>query len=146
MVQQNGGDIRRITGASSGLRGIISTMNTLEQHSKVPPQHVGNADTGDVNFVSGITTFTAYAMSIKQSMQVIDSFFDMFGYKVNLVKTPNIHKRVNWDYIKCIDVNLEGNIPEKDLNTKIRSLFNNGCTFWHNTSTFLNYSISNGII
>ena len=141
-----GGDAGGITGASSGLRGIISTMNNLEQHSKVPPQHVGNADTGDVNFVSGITTFTAYGMSIKQEYaRVIDSFFDMFGYKVNLVKTPNIHKRVNWDYIKCIDVNLEGNIPEKDLNT-IRSLFNNGCTFWHNTSTFLNYSISNGII
>ena len=42
-------------------------------------------------------------------------------------------------------VNIEGDVPEADLD-KIRSLFNNGCTFWHNTSTFLNYSASNGIL
>lgn len=129
-----------------GVSGIANTINSLEQHSKMPPQHVGNADTGDVNFVSGQTTFTAYAMSIKyEYAKMIDDFFTMYGYKVNRLATPNIHKRANWDYMKCIDVNLEGDIPESDLD-KIRSLFNNGCTFWHNTSTFLNYSASNGIL
>ncbi len=73
----------------------------------------GSLNSADVNVASGNNTFHYYKMSIKQEYaRVIDSFFDMFGYKVNLVKIPNIHKRVNWDYIKCIDVNLEGNIPE----------------------------------
>ena len=132
--------------AVSGITGIVNTINQLEQHSKVPPQHVGNADTGDVNFTSGLTTFTAYAMSIKQEYaKMIDDFLSMYGYKVNRLATPNIHKRSNWDFIKCIDVNLEGNIPEKDL-TKIRELFNNGCTFWHTTSNFLDYSQTNSIL
>lgn len=130
----------------SGISGIANTLNSLEQHSKVPPQHVGNADTGDINFTAGLTTFTAYAMSIKyEYAKMIDDYFSMYGYKVNRLATPNIHKRSNWDFMKCIDVNLEGDIPEKDLE-EIRSLFNNGCTFWHNTSTFLNYNQTNSIL
>ena len=140
------GSLSGISSIKSGISGIANTLNTIEQHSKVPPQHVGNADTGDINFTAGLTTFTAYAMSIKyEYAKMIDDFFTMYGYKVNRLATPNIHKRVNWDYIKTIDVNIEGNVPEKDLDT-IRGLFNNGCTFWHNPSTFLNYSASNGII
>ena len=53
--------------------------------------------------------------------KVIDDYFSMYGYKVNSLKTPNIPKRSNWDYIKCIDVNIEGDVPEADLD-KIRSL------------------------
>ena len=141
-----GGYTGGIGQVTSGLAGIINTYNTLEVHSKIPPQHVGNADTGDVNFTSGNTTFTAYAMSIKEEYaRCIDNFFSMYGYKVNRLATPNIHKRSNWDFIKCIDVNLEGNIPEKDL-TKIRELFNNGCTFWHTTSNYLDYSQTNSIL
>lgn len=134
------------SGLLSGFNGIANTINQLEVHSKIPPQHVGNADTGDVNFVSGQTTFRAYAMSIKREYAVmIDDYFTLYGYKVNDVKTPNIHKRSNWDFIKCIDVNLEGDIPEKDLD-KIRSLFNNGCTFWHTTSYYLDYTRTNSIL
>lgn len=141
-----GGNYMGASQVLHGSLGIANSMNSLEVHSKMPPQHVGNADTGDVNFVTGLTTFTAYAMSIKQEYaKMIDNYFSMYGYKVNRLATPNIHKRVNWDYIKTIDVNIEGNVPEKDLDT-IRGLFNNGCTFWHNPSTFLNYSASNGII
>ena len=69
----------------------------------------------------------------------------MYGYKVNRLATPNIHKRSNWDYIKTIQVNIEGNVPEKDLDS-IRSLFNNGCTFWHTTTHYLDYSQTNSIL
>lgn len=135
-----------ISQVASGLGGIAERMYSKEYHSKMPPQQVGNADTGDVNFTSGLTTFTAYAMSIKQEYaKIVDDYFSMYGYKVNRLATPNIHKRSNWDFIKCIDVNLEGNIPESDL-AKIRDLFNNGCTFWHTTLNFLDYSQTNSIL
>jgi len=85
-------------------------------------------------------------MSVRyEYAKMIDDYFNMYGYKVNRLATPNIHKRAHWDYIKTIDVNIEGNIPENDL-AKIRDLFNNGITFWHNASTFLNYSSSNSIL
>ena len=141
-----GGQVYGASSVMSGISGILNTMYSTHVHSLTPPQHVGNTQTGDVNFVMGLTTFTAYSMSIKYEFaKTIDDYFTMYGYKVNRLATPNIHKRSNWDYIKCIDVNLEGNIPEKDLD-KIRSLFNNGCTFWHTTSYYLDYSRTNSIL
>ena len=69
----------------------------------------------------------------------------MFGYKVNSLKVPELHTRRNWNYIKTIDINIIGDIPQADLQ-EIKSLFNNGITLWHNPSTFLDYSQSNNII
>ena len=129
----------------SGILGIASTLGSIYEHSRIPNQVYGNQNSGDVSFSDGESTFTLYRRTIKyEYAKMIDDFFTMYGYKVNRLATPNINKRVNWDYIKTIDVNIEGNVPEKDLD-KIRSLFNNGCTFWHNPATFLNYSASNGI-
>lgn len=129
----------------SGILGIASTLGSIYEHSRIPNQVYGNQNSGDVSFSDGESTFTLYRRTIKYEFaKMIDDFFTMYGYKVNRLATPNINKRVNWDYIKTIDVNIEGNVPEKDLD-KIRSLFNNGCTFWHNPTTFLNYSASNGI-
>ena len=130
----------------SGVLGIASTLGSIYEHSIIPNQVYGNQNSGDVTFSDGESTFTMYRRTIKyEYAKMIDDYFTMYGYKVNRLATPNIHKRSNWDFMKCIDVNLEGDIPEKDLD-KIRSLFNNGCTFWHNTSTFLNYSASNSIL
>ena len=146
LIASGGGASYGTTQIAGGISGIINTLWKLHTESLVPPQHVGNAQTGDANLVSGLTTFTAFGMTIKyEYAKMIDDFFTMYGYKVNRLATPNIHKRSNWDYIKCIDVNLEGNIPENDLN-KIRSLFNNGCTFWHTTSNYLDYSQTNSIL
>ena len=129
-----------------GIGSIINTMKGYYEHSQIPPQTKGNTNTGDVAFGSGSFEQPYYKMSIRyEYAKMIDDYFSMYGYKVNKLATPNIHKRLNWDYIKTIDVNLEGNIPEGDL-AKIRDLFNNGITFWHNASTFLNYSSSNSIL
>ena len=135
-----------LTQAGAGIGGIAQTMIQVQEASLQSPQAEGNTATGDVNYATGLTTFTAYARSIKYEYAVmIDNYFSMFGYKVNRLATPNIHKRSNWDYMKCIDVNLEGDIPEADMD-KIRRLFNEGCTFWHSTSQYLNYSATNSIL
>lgn len=129
-----------------GIGSIINTMKGYYEHSQIPPQTKGNTNTGDVAFGSGSFEQPYYKMSVRyEYAKMIDDYFSMYGYKVNRLATPNIHKRAHWDYIKTIDINLEGNIPEGDL-AKIRDLFNNGITFWHNTSTFLNYSSSNSIL
>lgn len=131
---------------TGGIGSIINTMKGYYEHSQVPPQAKGNTNTGDVAFASGSFEQPYYKMSVRyEYAKMIDDYFSMYGYKVNKLATPNIHKRTNWDYIKTIDVNLEGNIPENDL-AKIRDLFNNGITFWHNPATFLNYSSSNSIL
>ena len=133
-------------GVASGILGIASTIGEIYEHSLTPPQVEGNVNSGDVTFSSGLLKFTFYKMSIKAEMaRVLDDFFSMFGYKVNSVKIPNITGRTNWNYVKTIDCNIHGYIPQKDC-IEIKNMFNAGVTFWHNPSTFLDYSQSNTIV
>lgn len=78
----------------------------------------------------------------RQFAEKIDKYFDMYGYKTNTVKIPNLNNRPNWNYVKTINANIIGNIPQNDLLT-IKSFFDNGITLWHNTSTYLDYSQNN---
>ena len=144
------GDVDKTAGGigdiSSGIIGIYNALQDDYRHSLIPDQANGNTNIGDYSFQFGLTCLEFKRMSIKREYAVmLDSYFDLYGYKVNRVGTPNIHQRTYWDYIKTIGVNLEGDIPEKDLN-KIRGMFNNGCTFWHTTTYFLDYSQSNTIL
>ena len=85
-------------------------------------------------------------MSIKNEYaRIIDGYFDMFGYKTNVVKVPNTNHRARWWYTKTIDVNIDGNIPNDDMQ-KIKNAYNNGITFWRNASEIQNYSLSNPIV
>ncbi len=131
---------------TEGIGNIFGAVQENYRHAMTPNVIGGQINSGDIGYAYHKMSPTYYKMSIKyEYAKIIDDYFSLYGYKVNSLKTPNIHKRSNWDYIKCIQVNLEGNIPEADLDT-IRGLFNNGCTFWHTTTYFLDYSRTNSIL
>lgn len=133
-------------GVISGVTGITNTMGTIYQHSLIPNQARGNTNVGDYSFSMGLTQLIFKRISIKNEMATkIDQYFDMFGYKVCNVKVPNITGRTYWNYIKTIDCNCDGDIPQEDLDT-IRKACNNGITFWHSPSNIYNYSLSNTIV
>ena len=148
------GSLQALTGAATGSLGsaggglgaMFGAITEQYRASMIPNQIGGQVNSGDVCYAFNKMSPTYYKMTIKDEYaRIIDDFFTLYGYKVNDVSIPNIHKRSNWDYMKCINVNLEGDIPEADMD-KIRGLFNNGCTFWHTTSQFLNYSATNSIL
>ena len=140
------GGVAGVGAITAGVTGIANVLAQDYQHSLVPDQAKGNTNTGDVIFSSGHLDVSVYKMSIRSEYaQIIDDFFSAFGYKVNNVKIPNITGRRNWNYVKTIDVNIEGYIPQEDLN-EIKGMFNNGVTIWHNPATFLDYSQNNDII
>lgn len=145
-VSQLSGGATAIQGASniaSGISGIASTVAQIYQHSLAPNQVEGNVNSSDVMFGVRKSGATFYNMSIKEEYaRIIDNFFSMFGYKTNLVKLPNLNNRSNWNYVKTINCNLLGDIPQKDMQ-KLKEIFNNGITLWHNPSTFLDYSQTN---
>ncbi len=94
----------------------------------------------------GMNRLHAYRMGItSEYAQVIDSFLSTYGYKLNKFNVHNITGRTNWNYVKTIDFNINGYIPQKDC-VEIKNMFNAGVTFWHNPSTFLDYSQSNNIV
>lgn len=131
---------------AGGFGMIFDTMKEDYQHYLMPDQAGGNTNSGDVAYSSNKQEVTAYKMTVRNEMaKVIDDYFSMYGYKVNSVKKPNITGRANWNYVKTIGANIEGDIPEEYMN-ELKSLFNSGITLWHNASTYLDYSQSNGII
>lgn len=134
------GDVGNIAG---GLRGVWNTMQEQYRHSLLPTALGGNINSGDVSAISGTMAFQYQKMGIKQEFaRKIDAYFEMFGYKLCTVATPNITSRSNWNYIKTIEVNILGDIPEDDMQ-RLKDLFNGGFTVWHNPSTYLDYSQNN---
>ena len=138
---------QNIPGAiNNGLNLISNIMQLYNKRDTMTPQAQGNINSGDINYSIEETTFTCYQMSIKEEFaRIIDKYFDMFGYKVHTVKTPNITGRTNWNFIKTIECNFEGDIPQQYLQ-KIKEIFNNGITLWHNPSTMFDYSQTNSIV
>lgn len=133
-------------GVVGGGTAIASTLGQVYQHSFTPPSASGNTNGGDVLTSMGYNTFLFYPMSIKQEYaKIIDDFMSAYGYKVNSYKIPNITGRRNWNYVKTIGCNIEGHLPQPDLQ-EIKGLFNAGVTLWHNPATFLDYSQNNAII
>ena len=131
---------------ASGVLGIASTVGEIYSHSLQPPQSEGNINSGDVTYSQRDLTFTAYKMSVKaEYARIIDDFFTMFGYKTNRVKTPNKNHRANFWFTKTIDANIDGAIPNEDMQI-IKDCYNNGITFWKNPSNIGNYAVDNSII
>ena len=130
----------------NGVGGIFNNMMEQYQKSKIPNQAQGNVNSSDIMFSLNKNDVTFYHMGIKEEYaRIIDNYFNMFGYKVNSVKSPNIYGRSNWNYVKTIDCNFDGDIPQYDMNI-IKQIFNNGITLWHNPNTMYNYNNSNNII
>lgn len=130
----------------NGAMGVANSVGEVYSHALQPPQAEGNLNSGDVTFSMGDLTFTAYAMSIKKEYaQIIDGFFDMYGYKVNSLKVPNENHRAEYWYTQTKNVNITGNIPLNDLK-KIKECYDRGITFWKNAANIRDYSVDNSIV
>ena len=129
-----------------GISDIYGAVQQDYQHSLVPNAVEGSVNSGDVTTMIGANRLHAYRIGItSEYAKIIDDYFTAYGYKVNSYKVPNITGRLNWNYVKTNNANIEGDIPEGDIN-EIKSLFNRGITLWHNPSTYLDYSQNNTII
>lgn len=126
-------------------KGLFNEVGSGYSESLKPNENRGQS-TGDLNYAIGKTCFTGYKMSIKyEQAVVIDNYFSMFGYRTDKVKTPNINGRTNWNFVKTRICNITGDVPQPDVE-EMKSIMNNGITFWHNPSTYLDYSQTNAII
>ena len=136
--------------------GIASTYNALHQFTiadMTPNQAKGNTNCSDINFSdSNVGLFTIYKMSVKEEYaKIIDDYFSRYGYRINLVKIPNITGRTNFNYIEIgmseeIGYsNKEISVPTKDMQN-INQICRNGVTIWHNHTILGNFTIDNSIV
>lgn len=125
---------------------IAMALNQINIAKKLPDQARGDIASQTLAFSTDKIDGGWYHMSIRREYaEIIDKYFDMYGYKVNKVKQVFTRTRQNWNYVKTIGCNLTGRVPQDDL-LEIKAIFDHGCTFWHNPANFLNYNLSNSII
>ena len=133
-----------ISGFIGGASGIYNAIHERYLAQTAPDQAKGNVNNGDLNYsMANEGGITLYFMSIKKEYaEIIDGYFDRYGYKVNEFKVPQFNCRHYWNYIKTIECNIEGNIPQDAL-IKIKNIFDNGITFWHDTDKMEDYDYDN---
>lgn len=138
-----GADLAMQHGINNSL-GLVEDFATQAYSASIQADMCkGNINSGNVNIAHNMQNFYVSRCHISENYaRYIDSFFTVFGYACRRVKKPNINSRPHWNYTKTIECNITGSIPSDDM-AKLRSIFDNGVTFWKNGSEVGNYSLNN---
>lgn len=119
---------------------VANSVAKVEDIKHAPNQMHGQTQTDSLNPGMERVEFTFYSMSIKrQYAEIIDDYFDRYGYATKRNKVPNRYARARWTYTKTIGCTITGSIPA-DAAKAICTIYNNGITFWANTATVGDYS------
>ena len=138
--------------ASGGMLGAGMTLNGIQQigslvasvsdKSTLPP-HARGGGGSIINMANQIKGFQFYYAHIRAEFaRIIDDYFNAYGYATHRVKVPNRVIRPHWNYVKTVNVSLTGSVPADDM-AKLRQIYDNGVTFWHNCDEVGDYSLDN---
>lgn len=80
-----------------------------------------------------LNTFVLYVYRpTDEYKQKLEQIWNMRGYATNAIDYPNLKSKNSWNYIQTVKCNIKGtNIDPSDLE-KIKRVFDNGITLWHN--------------
>lgn len=136
--------------ASATLSALTSAQNATAQlvAKKQDAMHVptnlhgammNDSWNGSVNNVG----FDVWERTIKREYaEMIDQYFDKYGYAQRKMYTPTILNRPHWSYLQTVGCNLKGNLNQSDL-IAIKGIYDNGITTWDTLEHVGNYSLSN---
>lgn len=115
----------------------------LQDVSNIPPNVGGLSGAGSVTNALARFDYSTYYMCVKpEYAEIVDKFFDMFGYNTCTVKVPNTHSRPHWNYVKTIGCEIQGFLPQEAANI-IKAVYDKGVTFWKNGDEVGNYTLDN---
>lgn len=130
----------------AGAMGLANQVADFDRMSRQPNVTKGSA-TGNSMYALNLNFWSYDKMAPRyEYCQIIDGFFDMYGYQVDRVKVPNITGRQSWNYVKTSNACFRGTggVPAQDM-AAINAMLDSGITIWH-TSDIGNYSLPNGIV
>lgn len=87
--------------------------------------------------------FVYERMTITAEMaKTIDYFFDMYGYKLQVIANPSNYfsTRAKWNFVKTSNIMIKDHSGPREVFTQISEAFNKGITIWHNPSYWMDYS------
>lgn len=132
-------------GVASMVGGVKQIAGTLVETKKAevkPPQANGNPSS-NLNFIINRKTFDFYHCYIRPEFaEIIDDYFNAYGYACHKVKVPNRSSRPHWNYVKTVNCNAIGSVPVEDMR-KICGIYDNGITWWKQGDNIGNYDLDN---
>lgn len=145
--QAMGGIFSAIGTAGTSVVDYMTTVWQVEAKlkdvSNIPPNVGGLSGAGSVTSALSRFDYSAYYMCVKpEYAEIVDKFFDMFGYNTCTVKVPNTHSRPHWNYVKTIGCEIQGFLPQEAANI-IKAVYDHGVTFWKNGDEVGNYTLDN---
>ena len=138
--------LRSIANTAVNAVSDIADYTIEEQYHSIHSSSYGGTISGSgLNFAYGRIGFRFIQYEIKpEYAKILDNYFTRFGYRVLEYKKPNLKSRASFNYIKTLESNVGGNIPQEAIDTIEQSL-NNGITLWHNLNV-KNYDLKNEVI
>lgn len=131
--------------AGNSYYDIAGINAKIKDVSNVPPNLVKMGGNTNFDFGNGINGLYIIKKEITQEYRdKLQNFFKMYGYKVSLLKIPNLNTRQHFNFVKTIGANIHGDVPNDAL-TKLKAIFDKGVTLWH-VDTVCDYTLSNGEI
>lgn len=126
----------------SGLVGAGMMLARIADKATLPPQARGG-ETGNINTALKKNGFQFYYCFVRQEYAIqIDNYWTVYGYPCKRVKVPNRNARPHWTFTKTVDCLVTGNVPAYDLSL-IKSIFDNGITFWKKPEEIGHYELDN---
>lgn len=152
-----GGSVGAIAGAATGavsggasaiMPAISDEINEMinrdyDLPARFPASLKGNVDS-NLMVQSTNKNFYFRRMSITSPMaQIIDHYFDMYGYAIKQHGIPNMHARPYYTFVKTKGCVVEGNLPSDDARS-IENIFDHGVRFWKESHVNIgNYNVNN---
>lgn len=128
---------------AGGALAIGGSLASISSKVMQPPQANGSVNSPNANCSNNWNDFILAPKSIRAGYaRILDDFFDMYGYKTNAVKVPNVSGRPYWNYVKTAETNLTGPAPSDDMK-ELKGIYEKGVTLWHDADNIGNYALNN---
>lgn len=125
-------------GAQSVLSGALRYFQT-DLDAQLAKDHVSGSDSISIDMLIDQYGFvTGEETVMYEDAKRIDNYFSQFGYRVDIVKIPNISGRQYWNYVLTEGNCISGPMPAEVLEN-VNRILNSGVTIWHDHATALNY-------
>ena len=126
------------------LQNYVNDLGEISNNFIGLIQHInGSTSVSSVDIANDQMGYEIHTMEITaEYAEIIDNFFEHFGYAVKKNKVPNMNTRPHWNYVKTGDTYITGNCPQDAIDTIIHTM-ENGITFWKVPSEVGNYSLNN---
>lgn len=128
--------------AVAGVRQTTSLLAEAAQHLTLPPQAHGTDTSGALAAMRRLDFTIMQRKITPEFAEILDSYFDRYGYKTMRLKQLNLRQRPHWTYIKTINADVKGTFSQ-EYGAQIARILDNGITFWRYPDEIGKYNLDN---